>query len=677
MVWNLTSRRDWQPVFATLLIVAVAAVVRIELLQCLGLRHRFLTFYPAVVMAALYGGLYCGVLASALSALLADYFLMEPLGELSVHDGLNLVIFVIEGLVVSCITEGMRRAQASAKEADAYARIAEERRHTAELLRESEERLRLALEGGQMGLWEWDLATDTAVWNDKEYELMGLPQGDGRVDSEEFYRAVHPDDIAEMHLSLAEALRGDQFSHEFRIVRPDGEVRWLVGRGRLCRNAAGEPSRMIGVNYDITSKKSAEEELLRSEAKARARADELDLLVDTVPAITFIAHDPECRHISCSQRTRHLLRVPEGTNVSKSAPEGERPLTFRAMKDGAELTTEQLPVQMAARGCEVRDFELTLLFDDGTSRDIVGDAVPLHDESGRVRGAVGAFLDITERKKYEKELQSARDELEKRVEERTAELRSAFEALKREADKRLQTVEALRERDQMLIQQGRLAAMGEMLSNIAHQWRQPLNSLGLLIQELPLMYKVGGFDQNYLNARVEKGWEIICHMSQTIDDFRNFFRPNREKVWFKAEEVVAKTVSLVEGCFRNLQIEVEVDVAGDPEIFGYPNECSQVFLNIFSNSKDAFLERNVPKPRKVTVRIFKEKDKAVITIADNAGGIPEAVIGKIFDPYFTTKGPETGTGLGLFMSKSIIEKNMSGRLDVRNIDGGAEFRIQA
>ncbi|MRR58110.1 MAG: hypothetical protein EG824_07860 [Deltaproteobacteria bacterium] len=250
-------------------------------------------------------------------------------------------------------------------------------------------------------------------------------------------------------------------------------------------------------------------------------------------------------------------------------------------------------------------------------------------------------------------LRKAHDELEQRVMERTAELR---------------------EKDRMLLLQSRQAAMGEMIGNIAHQWRQPLNSLGCIIQSLPLMHEAGELNRSALESAEEKVMGIIFHMSQTIDDFRNYFKPDKEQSQFNVFRAVSRTVSFIEDSFRSLGVAIKVNAEDSPVVNGYPNEYSQVLLNILINARDAFLERKTAKPR-ITIEIRTENGRSVVTIADNAGGIPEDVIDKIFDPYFTTKGPDKGTGVGLFMSKGIIERNMGGRLTVRNTEQGAEFTI--
>jgi len=256
--------------------------------------------------------------------------------------------------------------------------------------------------------------------------------------------------------------------------------------------------------------------------------------------------------------------------------------------------------------------------------------------------------------KTKNELRILNEKLEKRVEERTAELR---------------------EKDQLLLLQSRQAALGEMIGNIAHQWRQPLNILGLTMQQLPLYHDLGELTGEFLNQNVNSSMELIQHMSQTIDDFRNYFRPDKEKVKFNVRETIENSLSLLEGSLQNPQISVEIVTKNDPVIYGYRNEFAQVLLSILNNARDALTEREIDD-RRVKITIDAEGNRAVVTIADNAGGIPGEIMGKIFDPYFTTKGPQLGTGVGLFMAKTIIEKNMGGRLGVSNNADGAEFRIE-
>jgi C4-dicarboxylate-specific signal transduction histidine kinase len=168
---------------------------------------------------------------------------------------------------------------------------------------------------------------------------------------------------------------------------------------------------------------------------------------------------------------------------------------------------------------------------------------------------------------------------------------------------------------------------------------------------------------------------IIQHLSQTIDTFRDFLISSKEKTPFKVDQIIAKAVSLVEENYTSQGIHIDIGSTGDPQIIGHPNEFGQVLLNLLRNAKDAMLEQGVNDAR-ITVRSWSENARAVVTITDNAGGIKEEILDKIFDAYFTTKDLGKGTGVGLFISKNIIENNLGGRLSARNVEGGAEFRIE-
>lgn len=235
-------------------------------------------------------------------------------------------------------------------------------------------------------------------------------------------------------------------------------------------------------------------------------------------------------------------------------------------------------------------------------------------------------------------------------------------------------VTELRQKDFLLISQNRLAAMGEMINNIAHQWRKPLNTLGLTIQQILLDHEQGSLSREPLEEAVGKSMELIKHMSQTIEDFKNYFKPDQEKVNFKIHDVLARALFLLEENCNKQRIAVKVVDEEGIRVLGYPNEFLQVLINILVNAIDALTEKAVAAPR-ITITIGREAKGAVVTIADNAGGISEEIIGQIFDPYISTKEAGKGTGIGLYLSKTIIEK-MDGSLTARNIPEGAEFRIE-
>ena len=276
----------------------------------------------------------------------------------------------------------------------------------------------------------------------------------------------------------------------------------------------------------------------------------------------------------------------------------------------------------------------------------------LRDPSGEVRSILSLVLDVTDRIKLEKSLQQHSATLETMVAQRTAELR---------------------EKDRLLLHQNRMAAMGEMINSIAHQWRQPLNTLGLHIQSLALFQNSEDYKEQFLDPTIKDAMKLIQHMSQTIDDFRNFFKPDKDMVVFCIKTAIQNAIALVHESFSHNRIQVITHLDDDLWITGYPNEFSQALLNILQNAKDEFVARDITSGV-VTISSIIEKGEVTITLSDNAGGIPEEVLSKIFDPYFSTKGTQ-GTGIGLYMARSIIETNMGGRITARNQTEGAEFII--
>ena len=663
----------------------------------------------------------------------------------------------------------------------------QERKRTEETLRESEQRFASFMLHLPAATWIKDRQGRYVYANAEAERVFSTPWPalQGKTDEEVFppetARMFRENDERVMaeggHLRTMEILRqADQIEHhsivsKFAVPGPDGQ-----------------PAYVAGVALDITERKRAEEALKAAQRESERYGAEMTALMNAVPAAVFISHDVECSLIYGNRVTQELLGLPAITNFAKSAPSAGQPSNFLAMKDGREIPAEQLPVQTAARGRELIDYEFDLVLADGRVRTLLGNAAPLLDESGRPRGAIGAFVDITDRKRAENESSRNRillEEAEKlarvgaweldlankrfhmspewqrihgsddpdpsmetlmliahpddseaitrafqtsietgvpykiahrivrlsdgevriieaygsvirdasgkpvrmygaaqditerrRIEDALIDKQNELEELNSSLEERiLQAVNDLRVKDQLLIIQGRQAIMGEMISNIAHQWRQPLNMLGLLAQELPVIYKHGEFSVEYLDANVKKSLELIQYMSKTIDDFRYFFKPDTEKVQFKAVEVIEKAVSLLEGSSAAHGIKTELQATGDPCVNGYPNEFAQVILNIISNARDALLARKAANPT-LLIKAYTENSRTVVTISDNAGGIPEEIIESIFDPYFTTKGPDKGTGLGLHMAKTIIEKNMNGTLKVRNLVDGAEFRIE-
>ena len=237
-----------------------------------------------------------------------------------------------------------------------------------------------------------------------------------------------------------------------------------------------------------------------------------------------------------------------------------------------------------------------------------------------------------------------------------------------------QEVEKNQKHEILMFQQSRLAQMGEMISMIAHQWRQPLNNLSILTQTIYFRYKRGRIDDELMNEFNEDSKKQIKLMSTTIDDFRNFFKPDKQREKFYLDIQINQTIELLKPIFHQQNIKIKIDMTNKIEFFGFPSEFSQSLVNIFNNAKDALVEEEVEN-RTIYVSLKQKDKKIILEIKDNAGGIPEEIIEKIFDPYFSTKKNKNGTGLGLYMTKLIIEEHMGGSISVTNEKSGACFSI--
>ncbi|WNY99588.1 ATP-binding protein [Sulfurospirillum sp. 'SP'] len=230
------------------------------------------------------------------------------------------------------------------------------------------------------------------------------------------------------------------------------------------------------------------------------------------------------------------------------------------------------------------------------------------------------------------------------------------------------------ENEQILMHQSRLASMGEMIGNIAHQWRQPLSELGATLMNLQILWEKQKLTSAVFEDRIKRSEGLIAYMSKTIDDFRNFFASDNKKERYCVNDAIRKSLELIEPALKNHHIVLEFHEEGEYEIEGYPSQFAQAILNIISNAKDILLERGIHAP-KIEITLKCKEGKTLIQIADNGGGITLEPIEKIFEPYVSTKHAKSGTGIGLYMSKSIIEKNANGVLSAYNSDIGAVFEI--
>lgn len=235
-------------------------------------------------------------------------------------------------------------------------------------------------------------------------------------------------------------------------------------------------------------------------------------------------------------------------------------------------------------------------------------------------------------------------------------------------------VQKSQEQQLLMYQQSRLAQMGEMISMIAHQWRQPLNNLGLINQLIVAKYTKGKLDDKAIEYFKNHSKKQITLMSETIDNFRNFFKKENEECTFSLHDTINEVLSITADIYKHEGIIIVFDAQKDCELYGNPNALGQVILNIINNAKDALLERT-QKEKKIHITLQENTSDIVLSIKDNAGGVDENIMEKIFDPYFSTKQEKNGTGLGLYMAKMILQEQLRAKIEVFNDNEGANFVI--
>lgn len=471
---------------------------------------------------------------------------------------------------------------------------------------------------GRFLRWNRHFAT-LSGYSEEQLAGMGGPdffEGEDRTRIAQAMRAVF-----EQGAASAEA--------EFRTRNGEKIPHYFSGRRVVIDGQAY----LIGLGIDISAERLAQ----RALSNERTR---LKTLVETIPELVWLK-DPEGVYLACNPLFERFFGAKESEIVGKTDYDFVPPELadfFRANDQAA----------MAAGKPSVNEEWITFA-DDGHRALLETIKTPMYESGGKLIGVLGIARDITEVRKAEDDIRRLNQSLEQRVAEEVAKNR---------------------EKDLLLTQQSRLATMGEMMHNVAHQWRQPLNTLNLILQNIRDAYIYGELDRTYLDEVIETGDRVAQQMSRTIDDFRNFFRPDAASTRFNLAESVGEALRLVEASFVNNQIAVSVEGAQDVCGVGYPNEFSQVLLNVLVNAKDAIKARGTTGS--IVVWVGREDGMAAVHVRDNGGGIPEEILAKVFDPYFTTK--ESGTGIGLYMSRMIM-KHMRGGIEARNCAGGAEIVV--
>lgn len=476
------------------------------------------------------------------------------------------------------------------------------------------------------------------VWMNRRVEEMSLYTRDELVGHS--IRVLYPSE--EAYLAAAPAIaaahaKGEVFETELPLRRKDGSLAWIQTQGRVLDPQHPERG-TLWVVTDRTAERRVHEALRRERERyvslMRIAQDGIHLVDETG---TLVEANPAF--------LRMLGRGPEAIGTLRVSDWDAR--------IAAELVDSAVRAVLARPGL----FETRHRRADGSTLDVEVHAGGVELEGQRF--VLASSRDITARKELERQLALKQAQLE--------ELNASLEQRVKEA------VDELRAKDQLLVTQSRHAAMGEMIGNIAHQWRQPLNALGLVLSNLRDASRFGELTAADVEEAVADGHRLVQKMSSTINDFRDFFRPEKERHPFSALAQIEETVRLVDASFRSVGIAIVIEAASDLRLLGHANEYSQVLLNVLANARQAIQGSNVANGR-VVIRLAEQDGWGLLTVRDNGGGIPEAILDKVFDPYFSTK--DSGTGIGLYMSRQIVERSLGGTVTAKNVAGGAELTVR-
>ena len=319
--------------------------------------------------------------------------------------------------------------------------------------------------------------------------------------------------------------------------------------------------------------------------------------------------------------------------------------------------------------------EHRVLCKNGEYKWILDRGKALFNSDGEAVRMTGFHTDITQRKLLEQKLLGISEQLSKELELKIS-TESKLSNTNKTLEKKLQKEIALREeKEEMLLRQTRHAAMGEMISMIAHQWRQPLTALGLAIDSLQIGIELESLEESELKEQLGLMHIQVQYLSQTIDDFRNFFHKNKSKETLLINECVTNALTIIQAIIAKNGINIKEEYKDTVKVSIYKSEFTQVVLNLLKNAQDTLLEREIKNPS-ITIRTYETQSGVVLKVIDNGGGISPSIAKKIFEPYFTTKKEQNGTGLGLYMSKMIVEDHLQGKINATNTEDGTCFSIE-
>lgn len=493
------------------------------------------------------------------------------------------------------------------------------------------------------GVWYWDLENSENEWmSPRFWEVLGYEANEKEHLVSQWQELIFDEDLEKATKNYKKHYvdMTHPYDQVVRYRHKKGHTVWIRCRGNILRNKDGKPIRMIGIHNDITQQKIAEEDLIKKNNELKAILDSslsgilalesyYDEKGEIVDFVFTMANRQACKIVNLKQEdiiNHRLSKVHSGNFEPLDSLNGQT--LFENYKE-VVLTGKSK--------------ELEFYFESDGIKEWFRNKVVKNND-----GFVCTFEVITQ----EKELQQ---KLEQKVKEE---------------------VEKQRDQEKILLQQSKMAAMGEMIGAIAHNWRQPLNTLSLQCIDLINQFENSNLNKNYLTKWIQRIDKQLTFMSNTIDDFRNFYKPKEEFKKINLKDTILKIVSLIKYELNSNGIKVKIDISDSIFLVCLENQLHQSIINILLNAKDAILLNNMEN-KEIEICATKNSISTVLTIEDTGGGIKDSdILKRIFEPYFTTKQNSNGTGVGLYMTKIIIEQNLNGKIEVENINKGLRFKIE-
>jgi PAS domain S-box-containing protein len=471
-----------------------------------------------------------------------------------------------------------------------------------------------AINGTEDGLWDWNLMKNTIYFSPRLKSMLGYEDDELENSVGVWKQLIHPDDL-ERTLNFIAICHKDPFKEyniEYRLRHKDNSWVWILDRGKTIFYK-GKAVRMVGFHTNITPQKDLEEKLRHSQ-------QEFEQFMEYIPAHIMILNDRRILYANSeaikSFKPEVILGKTAQDLLPKDIADEITKFESKVLEEGTGETTIEIP------------------HSDGTTTIFHNISFVIGDSANKKQGVIS--LDVTQRYRDQK---------------------------------------ALEEKEEIMIAQSRHAAMGEMISMIAHQWRQPISVIAMDANNVLVDIELDSLESKSLKSDIKDIIEQTQYLSKTIDDFRDFFKPSKIKDDVLVSSVFDESLAVILKSLENNNIEVINEFETQTFLTLFSRELLQVFINILKNAKEALVE-NKELGRKIINRVYEDEVSVIVSICDNAGGITDEVLEKIFEPYFTTKESKNGTGLGLYMSKTIIEKHLKGSIVAVKMIEGLCFEIR-